>query len=400
MGCGKPAGQPDQLERGSVRLKKRLDFAYDYQGRRVQKIVSVWNGLAYAPQSTNRFVYDGWNLIGMLDAQSSILQSFTWGLDLSGSLQGAGGVGGLVSMTVYSGTNVGTYFYSFDGNGNVAALVNAADGTVSANYEYDPFGQVIRATGLMAKANPFRFSTKFQDDETGLNYYGYRYYNSITGRWPNRDPIGERGGKNVYAFVGNAPTFRHDVLGLICDKCTNGYVRYVHYAGYSLTVYDLGGSPGTLEAAYSAYDNARVFNNISSFANIVTGLAAEEVVKAVSLAAAKVGISKGSKWNWSEAIMNQLNKIKQDTQKQYGVDLWVKIDWQKCEETDYKLFGSDYGHTGLGNHLDWVQQKNVWYKSTLSGANRPEGGFDWDDTQGILNAVPPTIIEAIPALVQ
>ena len=38
-----------------------------------------------------------------------------------------------------------------------------------------PFGEVLRATGPMATANPFRFSTKYQDDETGLLYYGYRY---------------------------------------------------------------------------------------------------------------------------------------------------------------------------------------------------------------------------------
>ena len=34
--------------------------------------------------------------------------------------------------------------------------------------EYGPFGEFIRATGPMAKANPFRFSTKYQDDETDL----------------------------------------------------------------------------------------------------------------------------------------------------------------------------------------------------------------------------------------
>jgi RHS repeat-associated protein len=56
-----------------------------------------------------------------------------------------------------------------------------------------PFGEVLRATGSMAKANPFRFSTKYQDDETDLLYYGYRYYNASTGRWLTRDPIEEHG---------------------------------------------------------------------------------------------------------------------------------------------------------------------------------------------------------------
>jgi RHS repeat-associated protein len=45
----------------------------------------------------------------------------------------------------------------------------------------------------MAKANPFQFSTKYQDDETDLLYYGYRYVNRSTGRWLSRDPVHEQG---------------------------------------------------------------------------------------------------------------------------------------------------------------------------------------------------------------
>jgi len=77
-----------------------------------------------------------------------------------------------------------------------------------------PFGEVIRATGPMAKANPLRFSTKYQDDETDLLYYGYRYYNASTGRWLGRDPSEENGGLNLYAFLRNAPLFAIDALGL------------------------------------------------------------------------------------------------------------------------------------------------------------------------------------------
>src|SRR6202142_696339 len=76
-----------------------------------------------------------------------------------------------------------------------------------------PFGEVIRATGPMAKANPVRFSTKYQDDETDLLYYGYRFYNASTGRWLSRDPIRERGGCNLYALLGNDPIDRVDRLG-------------------------------------------------------------------------------------------------------------------------------------------------------------------------------------------
>jgi RHS repeat-associated protein len=84
-----------------------------------------------------------------------------------------------------------------------------------------PFGEVIRATGPMAKANPFRFSTKYQDDETDLLYYGYRYYNASTGRWLSRDPIEEDGGLNLYGFVWNDPLSEVDSFGLVTCKCTD-----------------------------------------------------------------------------------------------------------------------------------------------------------------------------------
>ncbi len=140
--------------------------------------------------------------------------SFPWGLDLIGSLPdgqiGAGGVGGLVCLN--DPTN-GVFYPAYDGNGNLAALVKS-DGTVSARYEYGPFGELIRATGPMAGKNPFRFSTKYQDPETGFLYYGYRYYNPTAGRWLSRDPIGEEGGLSLYHFTGNDPVNGVDILGL------------------------------------------------------------------------------------------------------------------------------------------------------------------------------------------
>ena len=207
----------------------RIDFEYDWRGRRIRK--TVWNntGGTGTPAVNRRFLYDDWNLVAILDGNNAnaILQFFVWGTDLSGSFQGAGGVGGLLWVSDYQAGTAGTYFPAFDGNGNVVALVSAADGSVAAQYEYDAFGAVIRSSGLMAKANPFRFSTKFQDDESGLLYYGFRYYNASTGRWLLRDFLAEndRQGmqdpsasncdlKNLYAFVQNTPVTRFDNWGL------------------------------------------------------------------------------------------------------------------------------------------------------------------------------------------
>jgi RHS repeat-associated protein len=90
-----------------------------------------------------------------------------------------------------------------------------SDGTVSAAYEYSPFGESLRHDGAYAATNPFRFSTKYTDDESGLVYYGHRYYSPSLGRFINRDPGGTAGGINLYAFVGNNPVNSFDYLGLL-----------------------------------------------------------------------------------------------------------------------------------------------------------------------------------------
>jgi RHS repeat-associated protein len=157
-----------------------------------------------------RFLYDGWNLLSIVNSSSSVLQSFLWGSDLSGSTQGAGGVGGLLG--VFDST-LGSHFAAFDGNGNVSCLAKASDGTASAIYLYGPFGEVLRATGAMAKVHPLRFSTKYQDDETDTLYYGYRYYGPSSGSWLSRDPIDESGGINLHCFAGNNAICYCDPLG-------------------------------------------------------------------------------------------------------------------------------------------------------------------------------------------
>jgi RHS repeat-associated protein len=103
--------------------------------------------------------------------------------------------------------------YLYDANGNVGQLVNATTGALAARYEYDPFGNTLVADGPEAQNNPYRFSTKPYDAETGLYAYIFRYYSPKLGRWWTRDPIEEQGGLNLYGFVGNNPVNSIDFLG-------------------------------------------------------------------------------------------------------------------------------------------------------------------------------------------
>jgi len=189
----------------------KLDFTYDWQSRRIQKVVSTSNGAGYVTQSTTAFIYDGWNPVAELNAtNNSILRSYVWGLDLSGTPQGAGGVGGLLELTYY-GTSTTNCFPAFSANGDVGALVSGAAGSLLAQYVYGPFGEVLRATGPLAKANPLRFSTKYQDDETALVYRPPgRYLIPSIGRWATRESIGQGGAANPYS-IGNCDPINYGV---------------------------------------------------------------------------------------------------------------------------------------------------------------------------------------------
>ena len=200
-----------RLELSSLIPRQRLEFGYDWQGRRIRKTVKEYVG-TWQTLADRSFHYHGWNLVAELDDKGTVEKSYLWGLDLSGTLEGAGGVGGLLAIRDHAENAV--YYTAYDGNGNVTGLIDSADVSVAAIYEYGPFGEAIRASGPAADTNPFSFSTKYFDAESELYYYGYRYYNSDVGRWLNRDPIKELGGASLYGFVGNDSINRWDYLGL------------------------------------------------------------------------------------------------------------------------------------------------------------------------------------------
>ena len=177
-------------------------YSYDALSRRISATVG---------EATTLYLYDGFNSIAEYSG-TTLAKTYLWGMDLSGSMQGAGGVGGLLAENHHAGSTTTTFYPCFDGNGNITEYLNS-DGISAAHFEYDPFGNTVVNTGSVELFN-YRFSTKPLDFETGLYYYNYRYYDPLTGRWPSRDPIGEMGGMNLYGFVGNDGVGKSDRLGL------------------------------------------------------------------------------------------------------------------------------------------------------------------------------------------
>jgi RHS repeat-associated protein len=248
----------NRLKTASVRTvtanAKNLEFVYDYMGRRVRKLVYVYtNHWLTEPYYTYDFVYDEWNMALVVQKNDydddgvpnlTMTYRFTWGLDLSGTIHGAGGIGGLLAVHMTTDTGGGyKYWYFYDANGNVGEYLIA--NTPSAlthcpySYQYDPYGNAISTPG---GTQPFRFSTKWYDLETGLYYYGYRYYSPRLGRWISRDPSGEESGENLYTIVGNQPTGKVDPSGLWWTAASNPHDFVTREEGLPIVGADCAGT--------------------------------------------------------------------------------------------------------------------------------------------------------------
>jgi RHS repeat-associated protein len=192
---------------------RRLEFAYDWRSRRVSKKCFTGSPGSETVSDQRRFVYDGWNLISeyeVVGGDLTIDRTYARGIDLSGTLQGAGGVGGLLSFE--NGT--ACFVPNYDGNGNVIGW-RKDTGACVAVCKYDAFGKMMAYEELEAGGAdcPIGFSTKYEDSEIGLYYYGFRYYDPETGRWNSRDLIEELGGVNLYGILENDTIYRYGYLG-------------------------------------------------------------------------------------------------------------------------------------------------------------------------------------------
>ena len=166
------------------------------------------------------YLWDRFNIIAetvVADSASNVTYN-VWGLDLDGTMQGAGGVGGLLAVISplplgeSQGEGSTVYLPCYDANGNIMEYVSL-DGAIAAHREYDPFGGAVVVTGD-ADAFTHWFSTKPWCAVTSLSEYQYRKYSPVVGRWMSRDPMEETSGLNLYAFCGNDTENKWDLQGL------------------------------------------------------------------------------------------------------------------------------------------------------------------------------------------
>jgi len=167
-------------------------YAYDYLGRRVSKTV---NG------TITKFCYDGDQVIMEYDGSDNTSRRFIYGAGIDEPVYGWDSVGG-------------SFYYHFDGLGSVVALSDYY-GNIVERYSYDVFGEPNTTSDV---GNPYMFTGRHLDTESGLYYYRARYYSPYIGRFLQTDPIGYEDSLNLYVY------------------CLNNPVRYIDSSGHGIIV--------------------------------------------------------------------------------------------------------------------------------------------------------------------
>ena len=179
-----------------------VSYTYDVLGRRTSCSVGSAN-----QTNTEYYVYNSNQIAADLDESGNLLRSYVWGP----------GIDNLLAFTDHTTSN--TYYAIKDHQNTVLAFVDES-GSVVESYEYDAWGntKVFSASGTelteSAIDNRYTFQGREIDWVTGLIYFRARWYDSETGRWLSKDPIGISGGLNLYAFCSNNPVNFIDPSGL------------------------------------------------------------------------------------------------------------------------------------------------------------------------------------------
>jgi RHS repeat-associated protein len=190
---------------------------YTWDG--ANRIVSFSNS---ASRTSSSFTYDGLRrLVRVVDSKSGTViadHSYTW-CGTTRCLAHDNTQSGSPVSTQYFGQGIilsGTpYYYVQDRLGSVTQLVTKS-GTLVTQYTYDPYGNRTTVSGTVV--SDIGYAGYFNHSVSGLDFTLYRGYDPTHARWLNRDPIGELGGVNLYAYVGENPDSYRDPTGYICAR--------------------------------------------------------------------------------------------------------------------------------------------------------------------------------------
>ena len=181
------------------------------------RVVNFANSAAHTSSS---FTYDGFGrLVRVVDTKSGTVtadHSYFW----CGAVRCLGHdntqSGSPVTTQYFAQGIIGSgtaYYYVQDLLGSVTQLVSSS-GNVAAQYAYDPYGNRTLVTGTVV--SDVGYAGYFYHANSGLEFALYRAYDPVHARWLNRDPLGEAGGLNLYAYVSDTPVSLTDPSGFKC----------------------------------------------------------------------------------------------------------------------------------------------------------------------------------------
>lgn len=194
---------------------KTIHYSYDAFNRRISKSI---NG-----EKTN-FLYLGNKEVGTLNSDHKIIEL---------RILGAGEDDSEIGASVAFELSQKIYVPIHDHNGNIVQLLDE-HGNVTDGYHYSAFGEE-EIDG--STPNPWRYSSKRKDPETGLIYFGRRYYAPDIGRWITPDPKGFGDGPNLYAYVHNNPLIYVDLFGLFGQASASYSSSFTSYSASSYGSY-------------------------------------------------------------------------------------------------------------------------------------------------------------------
>ena len=185
-----------------------VSYEYDALGRKVSRTAGG------SPATVERYIHEGDHIVADVDASGHLLRSYTHGP----------GIDNILTMTAYGSdegvASTNTYHYLKDHQNTVIALADSA-GNVVESYEYEAYGRMSvfdaadNELDRSAFGNRFLFQGREIDWTTGLYHFRARWYDSETGRWLSKDPIGIKGGLNQYEFCASNPVMFVDPMGLL-----------------------------------------------------------------------------------------------------------------------------------------------------------------------------------------
>ncbi|WP_303650014.1 RHS repeat domain-containing protein, partial [Desulfobotulus pelophilus] len=145
-------------------------------------------------------------LVAELDGSGREIRSFGW------KPQGIWGTDPLYLK------EAGHYYWYHNDHLGTPQMLTASSGAVVWEAKYESFGRALVDGGARVK-NPLRFPGQYEDEETGLHYNWWRYYDPEVGRYLRVDPIGLEGGDvNLYAYAFSNPENYIDAYGLMGTK--------------------------------------------------------------------------------------------------------------------------------------------------------------------------------------